>query len=237
MHDAHFHLKNGLLPSPLLKKGIINTQNILEFQQAQSYRKDSLYVSFGLHPWEAYKEVEKFLSYFKACDVIGEIGMDCVWSKIPLAIQRTVFIAQLKIAHKLQKPIILHTKGCEQEIVEHIKQYPNTYLVHWYACEEYLKDYLTLDTYFSIGPGAGVESEVNECVKRIPLDRLLIESDGIDAIAWSNQQKVEEIHYLAAMQHIVEVIADLKQVSVDELIVQLRKNYECFTQKINATNR
>lgn len=74
MHDAHFHLKNGLLPSPLLKKGIINTQNILEFQQAQSYLKDSLYVSFGLHPWEAYKEVENFFLILKLAMSLEKLG-------------------------------------------------------------------------------------------------------------------------------------------------------------------
>ena len=231
MYDAHFHLKKGQLPSPLLAKGIINTQNILEFQQAQKYRR-SFYISFGLHPWEAYEEVELYLDYFKDCDVIGEIGMDCVWSEVPLAIQRPIFIKQLKIAHMLQKPVVLHTKGCEQEIVQQIAQYPNTYLVHWYACKKHLKAYLALDTYFSIGPSVGIEDEVNECVKEIPLNRLLIESDGIDAIAWSKKQKTNQIHYLKEMQQIIEVIADLKQVSVDELCVQLKKNYANFTKKI-----
>ena len=57
-------------------------------------------------------------------------------------------------------------------------------MVHWYSCEDYIKDYMDLDCYFTIGPSLYKDKAVEQVAKTISLQRLLIESDGLDALAW-----------------------------------------------------
>ena len=103
----------------------------------------------------------------------------------PLDIQEAVFREQLALARSLDKPVILHTKGQEKEIAGILKEYPNTYLVHWYSCGQFLEDYLALDFYFSIGPDVWWNPAVRRVAEIVPLNRLLIETDGMNAVEWA----------------------------------------------------
>ena len=150
----------------------------------------------GLHPWHAAAySLEEMLPYLTAAPIIGEIGMDSVWCDIPLALQEEVFRAQLRLACEQNKPVILHTKGQERQIASILKEYPNHYLVHWYSSEEAPDDYLALDCYFSIGPDVWWNPAVQQTAVRIPQNRLLIETDGLEAVRWAIllQQKKKEL--------------------------------------------
>lgn len=143
----------------------------------------------GLHPWYAADhKVSDMAPYLSACPVIGEIGMDSVWCSTPLPIQEQVFREQLSLAYSLGKPVILHTKGQEKEIASILKEYPNTYLVHWYSCEQFLEDYLALDCYFSVGPDVWWNPTVRRVAETVPLNRLLIETDGMNAVKWAYEE-------------------------------------------------
>lgn len=150
----------------------------------------------GLHPWHAAAySLEEMLPYLTAAPIIGEIGMDSVWCDIPLALQEEVFRSQLRLACEQNKPVILHTKGQERQIASILKEYPNHYLVHWYSSEEAPDDYLALDCYFSIGPDVWWNPAVQQTAVRIPQNRLLIETDGLEAVRWAIllQQKKKEL--------------------------------------------
>lgn len=150
----------------------------------------------GLHPWHAAAySLEEMLPYLTAAPIVGEIGMDSVWCDIPLALQEEVFRAQLRLACEQNKPVILHTKGQERQIASILKEYPNHYLVHWYSSEEAPDDYLALDCYFSIGPDVWWNPAVQQTAVRIPQNRLLIETDGLEAVRWAIllQQKKKEL--------------------------------------------
>lgn len=230
MHDIHFHLgQDGSLPDESLKKGIISTSNQKEFNIAQQYRTNEMMVSFGLHPWYRYTDVNDYLNQFQQCDLIGEIGLDCVWSMIPLEEQIPLFQAQLQLANQLKKAVVLHTKGCEELIATMIQNYPNTYLVHWYSCDKYIEEYIKLDCYFSIGPSVVNDEIVQSCVRTIPLDRLLLESDGMEAVLWARN---EQVAYFKAMEDSLEKIAELRNISVKEMDKQLEKNYINFMQRV-----
>lgn len=101
-------------------------------------------------------QVSIYQEIYERCSVIGEIGMDSVWCDIPLDIQRAVFVQQLKIAGKLNKPVILHTKGQEREIAELIQDFPGKVCVHWYSGDiETLEKFIQKDCYFTLGPDVG----------------------------------------------------------------------------------
>lgn len=160
----------------------------------------------GLHPWHAAgHKVSEMLPFLPACPAIGEIGMDSVWCDTPLDIQESVFREQLARARDLDKPVILHTKGQEKKIASILKEYPNTYLVHWYSCEQFLEDYLALDCYFSIGPDVWWNPAVRRVAETVPLNRLLIETDGMNAVEWAYAEAPDEASGTAADDHTARI--------------------------------
>ena len=164
MHDAHYHYSKEI--------------NALELVQQKH-----LFYSCGVHPWNASLDtLNSMFPLLKKAPIIGEIGMDSVWCDVDLKIQKEVFEKQLQLAQALNKPVILHTKGQEKMILELIRKYPNTYIVHWYGCMDYVKEYDEVVSYFTIGPSIGKEEEVTHLVKQISMDKLLMESDGIEAV-------------------------------------------------------
>lgn len=143
----------------------------------------------GVHPWYVQKwGLDCMEKWVEQCTVIGEIGMDSVWCGVPLKLQEDVFCRQLEMACDQKKPVILHTKGQEEKIARIIKEYPNRYLVHWYSCEDYLKEYISLDCYFSIGPDVWWNQAVRDVARRVPRDRILIETDGLEAVKWAYEE-------------------------------------------------
>ena len=51
-------------------------------------------------------------------------------------------------------------------------------------CEEYLEEYLALDCYFSVGPDVWWNPAVAQAARRVPRDRILVETDGLGAVQW-----------------------------------------------------
>lgn len=123
----------------------------------------------------AWKQMQPFL---ERSTVIGEIGMDSVWCRTPLALQQEIFELQLAFACEKRRPVILHTKG-GKTVADIIRQYPNTYLVHWYSLGSGLKNYMEMDCYFSVGPGVWWNPAVRKLAGEIAADHLLIETDSI----------------------------------------------------------
>lgn len=150
-------------------------------------------LSFGIHPWYSDRyNPEAYKTYFELCDAVGEIGMDSVWCEVPLMQQRKMFELQLQLAADLGKPIVLHTKGQEQEIAEIIRDFPGKICVHWYSGEiRHLEQYLQKECYFTLGPDfmwRKQEELYQYMIQNIPEDRLFLETDGLDAVIWAYEE-------------------------------------------------
>ena len=148
--------------------------------------------TFGLHPWQAASGcLSEMEAYFPLAPVIGEIGMDSVWCDVPLTQQEAVFRHQLALAETLHKPVILHTKGQEERIAEILRDYPGTYLIHWYSSPKPPLAFLALNCYFSIGPDVWWNPAVHQTAALVPENRLLIETDGLGAVTWADEEAPE----------------------------------------------
>lgn len=186
--------------------------------------------TFGLHPWQADKySVEDMQPYLELGAAVGEIGLDNVWCDVDMNRQREVFTQQLAIAGKLHKPVILHTKGCEAEIARTIKAYPNRYLVHWYSCMEHLEDYISQDCYFTVGPDVEQNPAVRRVLEQVPLNRLLVETDGYASLTWCGLRFCTgQPQILAALENSIRVIAKEKRMSCEEVLGVLEENRKCL---------
>ena len=213
--DAHAHLSGA---EELPARGEIFTilcgVDPFDAARALRLRGEGVEASCALHPWHVEKyRVEDMLPYLEAAPVIGEIGLDCVWTSADMDCQRRAFARQLDIAREMNKPVVLHTKGMEAEIARTLARYDLVKLVHWYSCETHLERYLDQDCYFTIGPDAAINPAVQAVARRAPLNRLLTETDGMEAVAWALNRSVAPEELPEVLRGELKVIAELKAIT------------------------
>ncbi|MBR5128242.1 MAG: TatD family hydrolase [Roseburia sp.] len=231
--DGHIHATKELLS--VLKKNcvycIANSDNLQEYEWLKNANIPEMIVSVGIHPWKAdvtdWQEMETILREAK---VIGEIGLDNVWCNVDMETQRKVFLKQLELARDSQKPVILHTKGMEKEILEIIREFPNRYLVHWYSCENYLEEYIKMGCWFTVGPAILQDKSVEAVARKVPIERLLIESDGLEGISWGQNREIRGSDYIEAMEKHLYTVADICGCKVESLLKQMKQNFVEFIQ-------
>lgn len=149
----------------------------------------TVFPCLGLHPtsidgtWE--KEMGKLHECLsKRIWAIGEIGMDCYWSKEFIREQEAAFRMQLELADRLSLPVIIHSRESTELIINILKDLRHLNLrgvFHAFSgSAETFRELQKLgDWYIGIG---GVltykKASIAETVKQIPLERILLETDS-----------------------------------------------------------
>ncbi|MBN2796467.1 MAG: TatD family hydrolase [Clostridia bacterium] len=223
--DFHTHMDAGKLDDYIQNKVacMVNCMTLEEVKVALAYRAQYSFikVSIGCHP-NTPELLESLLPYYKDGDVIGEIGLDNNWSQADLTLQKEAFIKSLEVATKYKKTVILHTKGMEKEIADIIKDYPLTYIIHWYSGNiETLRLLKTLNTYFTIGPDVMSSQSVQNVVNEIDSSRLLIETDGIEAIRWIGSP----LSISDTLDEIISYICQKKEINKENFIKHLNDQF------------
>lgn len=148
-----------------------------------------LYPCLGLHPtsvgkdWEKdLADMERFMS--RKIYAIGEIGMDCYWSREFVKEQQDALRVQLELADRLSLPVIIHSRESTELILNVLKESRHLDLKGvFHAFSGSIETFRELqrlgDWYIGIG---GVltyrKASVSETVKDIPLERILLETDS-----------------------------------------------------------
>ena len=236
--DGHLHVTKELLPylreAALLPVWCIanaDSPNEYQFLKEAAAGIPGMAISAGIHPWKAdVTDWEAMEPILREVSVIGEIGLDSEWCDVDMEVQRRVFHRQLALAQEQRKPVILHTKGMEREILDTIRQYPNRYLVHWYACGQWQKEYMEYGCWFTIGPDVLLDPSVETLAKDVPLDRILIESDGLEGISWGQGRELSAADYPKAMQQHLHAVAALRGMEAEAFLEQMERNLETFLQ-------
>lgn len=143
----------------------------------------------GLHPtsvdagWES--EMEKLHEQLhRKIYAIGEIGMDCYWSKEFIKEQQEVFRMQLELADRLSLPVIIHSRESTDlifEVLERCRHLSLRGVFHAFSgsIETFRRFERYGDWYVGIG---GVltykKASIAETVKDIPLERIVLETDS-----------------------------------------------------------
>lgn len=191
-----------------------------------------LYPCLGLHPtsidtdWMT--ELEK-LDEFKNEPIvaIGEIGIDCYWSKEFLEQQKEAFRIQLKMAHDRDLPVIIHSRESTEIILDILKECRNLNLrgvFHAYSGskETYRELQKSGDWYVGIG---GVltfkKASIAETVKDIPLERIVLETDSPYLTPVPFRGKRNESAYIP---HIAAKLAEIKGIDILEAAQQTTLN-------------
>ena len=168
--------------------GIDLSSSIRALEIANNY--DFIYSTVGFHPHDADKVSESHLKELqilaKETKVVawGEIGLDFFKNRSQREKQIEVFRTQLEIAYDMGLPVIIHNRDADKEILEILKFYRNTDhkgIIHCFS-----SDYRAALTFIDMGfhisiPGIVTfknADKLKEVASRIPVDRLLIETDA-----------------------------------------------------------
>lgn len=121
---------------------------------------------------------------------VGEIGLDRLKVRDIPPLMREVFEAQLSLAVELGRPVVLHGAKCWGQVVTTVKRMiggglatrdaRQVFLFHGFSRSDGLiPEIVKLNGFISVGPAVLNDHAVNyrELVKKIPLDRLLVETD------------------------------------------------------------
>ena len=148
------------------------------FQSDVSYTSSPF--SAGIDPWLAadseLNTIEPLLAH-PNCKAIGEIGLDRL--KGPsLEIQKAVLLMQLNIANQLNKPVIFHIVRAWNEFFAIYNTHKQTqWIIHGFNAPKQLNKVLERDIYLSLGPVNIQNPHLRNHLPRIPLHRILLETD------------------------------------------------------------
>ncbi|MGN6196300.1 MAG: TatD family hydrolase [Ginsengibacter sp.] len=195
---------------------------------------EKMFAMAGLHPCsvkENYKEelskIEQQLSE-REFAAIGETGLDFYWDTTLKKEQFESLRIHVDWAIRYKRPLVIHTRSSMQETINLVKEYKAKNLCGIFHCfSGNLKDAnQIIDAGFLLGIGGVLtfkNSGLAEVIKEIDLKHLVLETDSPYLAPAPFRGKRNESSYL---KYIVQKLAEIKNVSVEEVAFQTTKNAE-----------
>ncbi len=243
--DVHAHLdifgegeRNAVVESAAAAgvKAIINNgigpasnRKSLELQRQFPIVKAAL----GIYPTEAVKlsaaAIEEELGFIRSSKnkimAIGEIGLDYQEAKTAeeKQQQQRLFGQQLELAKELGKPVIVHSRKAEKEVVETlIRCGCKLVILHaFHGSINLVKAAAAAGFHVTIPTNIGRSSHFQAIAKILPLSRLLTETDA-PFLAAEKDGKSEPAHVAAT----VAKIAEVKGMTAEEVANIIYSNYQ-----------
>lgn len=249
--DAHIHLSDpeyaghvDELVADAKKSDVValvsnsmDLQTSLETLRLAEKHKGLVYAALGIHPWNVNalkeNELEETLKLIsdqnekKTVIAIGEIGLDAkyqtIWTK-----QLTVFEKMLRSAETLQLPVIIHSRGTTAQIVEMLPSYNiKRVLLHWFSYPlTALQEAVSHGYYITEGPPTAYSNGIREVVAQVPITNLLTETDG--PVKYYKQPFNAQMTTPSFIRTVVESVAEIKKMAVENVADQIAKNFETF---------
>lgn len=197
--------------------------------------------TLGVHPHDANTftlEVEEFMkAHLPRPEVVavGEIGLDYYYENSPRNTQAQAFRRQLELAQEFQLPVEIHTRDAEADTIAILKEFHGQVrgLIHCFTGTQWLADeclQLGLNLSFSGVVTFKNAQALREVVKNVPLDRLHVETDApfLTPVPFRGKKNTP-----ALVVHTAEAVAELKQITVEQLATQTSLNARRIFTKLN----
>lgn len=246
--DTHAHLDNIFFKRDLKKMldrcfnsgvgGVVTIgtdyqSSLTSINIAETYQ--NIYVSVGVHP-QVVESIEDKDVFMKLADLtknpkvvaIGETGLDYKYgTKENNEKQKDFFIKQLQLAIECNLPIIIHSWFAHEDVIEVLKEIgvPRAGgVIHCFDDNwETAKQYLDLGMYVSMSGllTYSEHKELEEVVKKIKLNQLLVETDSPYV---SPEPERSKLNNPSKVKMVVKRIAEIRGIGLDELTEVLNKN-------------
>ena len=183
-----------------------------------------VYAAIGRHPNESRGFDDADLAELQAlagherCVAIGESGLDFYRESAPAADQARAFAAQIELARQTGKPLVIHCRAAEQEVLDQLAAEANgvTVLLHCFSMPDRLDKCLERGYTISFAGNVTYKSaaDLAQAARLVPEDRLLVETD---APYLTPQALRRERNRPALVVHTAQFIAQLRGVSVERI--------------------
>lgn len=174
-------------------------------------------VSMGLHPW--YLSATDFDQQFLELKInvskpevfaIGECGLDKL-TKTDWSLQLKAFRMQIGLAEETRKPLIIHCVKAFSEALNELRSVKTKIIFHGINNKfTHVRPVIDAGHYVSFGKSLlSTHSQILDTFRKTPLEQVFLETDDLVT-------DISEIYKLAA---------NIRQISEDELVLQLGKNF------------
>ena len=246
-------LKNGV-------SGFILTGTSLkaskEAYELVKQNKNTMVSTAGVHPhdaknWQrAKKEIEKLVGYSEVV-AVGECGLDYDRMFSSREDQMTAFKEQLDLAVKYDKPVFLHVRpkigeGEIKRIMDDFNEVFKPYaekgvrgIVHCFTGNKKMLDtFLGYSLYIGVTGWVcddGRGEQLQKLIKYIPDDKLMIETDA-PYLSPKNMENKAHRNEPAFLTYVAKKVAELKNISVEELSLKTDENVNSLFKWKPKTN-
>ncbi len=201
-YDTHAHLDHVQDVDEALKEahavgivgvvamGVDLAANRTNLDIQQRTENPKVYVALGIHPGNIKpEEIDETLQFIreniKKAVAVGEIGLDYWYKDVRKSDarkqeQRDVFEKQLLIAQEFNLPVVIHSRGAWKDCLEMAKRVGiKKANFHWYSGPVDVLGKILENGYFiSATPALRYSPQLQEAVKRAPIEQTLIETDS-----------------------------------------------------------
>ena len=253
MIDSHCHLDREPLISNLsqvlTRAKDVGLEKLLTICTTSSGYNDILdivskdpmiYGTFGIHPHETKNyliekdEIVKKVRMDSKIIGVGETGLDFYYNNSDKDTQLKSFQNHIEAAINLKIPLIIHSRNAENETYDILKknyQKNLKILMHCFTgSTDFALNLVPLNAYFS---ASGIITfkksvELQETFKKIPEDKLLIETDSPFLSPEPNRGKKNEPSFI---KFTAQKLANLRNIEVDKLILLTTNNFNTLFSK------
>jgi TatD DNase family protein len=195
-------------------------------------RHDDVFAVVGVHPHEAAQEhdldaLRELLQNAKAV-AVGEIGLDYFRDYAPHDAQQQLFAAQLELARELSKPVVIHARAADDDILQALRNHDGTVVLHCFSSPRLLPDALERGWYVSFAGNVTYKnaSDLRVAASQVAADRLLAETDAPYLAPQPVRGKTNEPAYVL---HTLETLAAVRKQDGGQLGQQIDRNAAaCF---------
>jgi len=148
---------------------------------------------------------------------VGEIGLDYFKELSDISVQKKIFAEQLELAQKINKPIVFHNRDSDDDIINTLSEFPNVYgVAHCFSSTyDVAKKLIDMGFYISFSGNLTFKnSHLPDVAKRLPIDRLLVETDSPFLSPVPHRGKTNEP---GRARFVADLLARLHNLSINEV--------------------
>ena len=198
-------------------------------------KHSNIFCTIGIHPEYAPMDAKKYLTddilNHPRVVGVGEIGLDYHYETDNRTAQIELFLQQLEIAKKHALPVAIHTREAENDTAEILNGDVGGVMHCFTSSWDLAKKMLDRGFFFS---ASGIltfknAGEIRETFAKIPLDRIVIETDAPYCAPVPYRGQVCEPAMVVQTAH---TLAEIKGITIDELEHILTQNVQRLYPKI-----
>lgn len=240
--DSHCHLADARLSGDIddviarsraagVTEWVVPTAQSCEWTALNDLvrRFEGMHPAYGIHPWYCENHNDSDLQHLRdrlaGAVALGECGLDFGPGRAPEVMQIQWLHRQLEIAAETHLPVILHSYKSLDRLTQELKAYPNLRgVLHGFTGSRQQADRL-IDLGYFLGIGTRIvrpeARRLRDIVRLLPVERICIETDAPDQPVPSMRGGRNEP---AALNEVLDTLAELRQTSRAELASQCNKN-------------